>query len=247
METPINKMDTTQLADVLSDLCAQHDLKLDNTSEGYEICQNDGSLSRRFIWETVDSFGLDFSNTDESGLHAIRVLHANGYDEYNTNTLKKNLRNAIRLLQSDMPLFEKCAGCENCDYENIQVGGTSTTSDEEQMIIEAMIEHGTPNWVASVPSRVRRSVPATRIAELREQYASLSESIANKRDTKHDLIDEWCKENVFAEVTLADLAQIGNCSKEFARQKTIARPDIFRRLTHRTFEIRDPQADRRAS
>lgn len=116
----------------------------------------------------------------------------------------------------------------------------------EEMIRDAMIEHGTPDWIASVPSSVRQKVPAELINQLRMEYARPSARIVARRDTKHDLIDTWCRENVFANVTLADLAKIGNCSKEFARQKTINRPDIFRKLDQRgLFEIRDPQADRR--
>jgi hypothetical protein len=117
--------------------------------------------------------------------------------------------------------------------------------DPEQMIREAMIEYGTPDWVACVPSSIRKQVPAEIISALRDEHAKPSARVMARRDTKHDLIDAWCRENVFAHVSLADLAQIGNCSKEFARQKTINRPDIFRKLDKRgTFEIRDPQADR---
>lgn len=114
----------------------------------------------------------------------------------------------------------------------------------EKMIRDAMIEHGTPNWVAYVPSSLRKQVAPEKIDALRNEYASASANVANRNETKHDLIDRWCRDNVFAEVTLADLAEIGNCSKEFARQKTIARPDIFRRISHTTYEVRDPQADR---
>jgi hypothetical protein len=114
----------------------------------------------------------------------------------------------------------------------------------EQMIKNAMIEHGSPNWVAYVPSSVRKQVPAVVIDDLRKSFAGISASVANKRDTKHDLIDRWCVENVFAIVTLAELAQIGNCSKEFVRQKTIDRSDIFRRVSRSSYEIRDPKEDR---
>lgn len=113
------------------------------------------------------------------------------------------------------------------------------------MIREAMIEHGTPNWIAYVPASIRKQLSAGQIAELRETYAKKSANVANKTETKHDLIDEWCKNNVFAEVTLAQLAEIGNCSRGFARKKTIERPDVFRRISHTTYEIRDPQADRK--
>lgn len=119
--------------------------------------------------------------------------------------------------------------------------------EAEKKIRDAMIEHGTPNWIAYVPSSVRKQVDPKRLTELRDQYARMSENVASKRDTKHDLIDEWCAKNVYAEVTLAELAEIGNCSREFVRQKALARPDIFRRVSHRTYEIRDPQEDRKVA
>ena len=115
----------------------------------------------------------------------------------------------------------------------------------EQMIKNAMIEHGSPSWVAYVPQSVRKQVPAQVIDDLRKSFAGVSGSVANRRDTKHDLIERWCLENVFAIVTLAELAHIGNCSKEFVRQKTIDRPDIFRRVSRSSYEIRDPKEDRR--
>lgn len=117
-------------------------------------------------------------------------------------------------------------------------------SDAEKKIRDAMIEHGTPNWIAYVPTSIRKQVGAQRIAELRTEHASTSANVASKSATKHDLIDEWCANNVFAEVTIAELAEIGNCSRGFARKKTIDRPDVFRRISHTTYEIRDPQEDR---
>jgi len=114
----------------------------------------------------------------------------------------------------------------------------------ESAIRDAMIEHGTPNWIAYVPTSVRKQVPSDRLIELRQQYAQRSANVANKSATKHDLIDEWCANNIFAEVTIAELAEIGGCSRGFARKKTIDRPDVFRRISHTTYEIRDPQEDR---
>lgn len=114
----------------------------------------------------------------------------------------------------------------------------------EKTIRDAMIEHGTPNWIAYVPVSIRKQVPTDRLTELRQQYAQRSAHVANKTETKNDLIDEWCTNNVFAEVTIAELAEIGGCSRGFARKKILARPDIFRRISHTTYEIRDPQEDR---
>ena len=120
-------------------------------------------------------------------------------------------------------------------------------STAESAIRDAMIEHGTPNWIAYVPASVRRQITVDRMNELREQHAQRSANVANKSTTKHDLIDEWCANNIFAEVTLAELAVIGGCSRAFARKKTIDRPDVFRRISHTTYEIRDPQADRKGA
>jgi flagellar basal body rod protein FlgC len=118
---------------------------------------------------------------------------------------------------------------------------------EERIIRDAMIEHGTPNWIANVPSSLRKQVSAERIAELRKEFATTSENIANRHSTKNELIESWCKENVFAEVTIAQLAEIGNCSKGFARKKVNARPDVFKKINNRSYEIRDPQQDRKNS
>jgi len=115
----------------------------------------------------------------------------------------------------------------------------------EKMIRDAMIEHGTPNWVAYVPTSIRRQIPSETLIALREQYAELSATVAKRTDTKHDLIDRWCADNVFAEVTIAQLAEIGGCSGGFVRKKIAQRPDVFRRISHKTYEIRDPQADRK--
>jgi len=120
------------------------------------------------------------------------------------------------------------------------------TKDAEKQIITAMKEHGTPNWIAYVSSSVRQLVPAQRIVELRTEHAETSANIANKTATKNDLIDTWCEQHVLEQVTLEELATIGNCSKSFVRKKTTDRPDIFRRIKRSTFEVRDPQADRQA-
>jgi hypothetical protein len=118
--------------------------------------------------------------------------------------------------------------------------------DAETEIVIAMKEHGTPNWIAYVPSSVRQLVTAERMVELRAEHAETSANIANKTATKNDLIDTWCEQHVLEQVTLEELATIGNCSKSFVRKKTTDRPDIFRRINRSTFQVRDPQADRQA-
>jgi hypothetical protein len=115
--TNINKLNVSSLWSMLNEICNGMGLRLEDSYNGDEIHQADSNPKRLFVWETVNSFGLDFTNTDASGEHSIRVLDSSNYDDYNTNTYKKNLRNAIRLLTSDKELFaEDCTGCENCEW-----------------------------------------------------------------------------------------------------------------------------------
>ena len=115
--TPLTTLNQRQLTTLLQDLCNSHGLQLEDSYDGYEIHQQEANMKRRFVIDIPYEYKLDFTNSDESGQHSIRVLHAIGYDEFNTNTLKKNLRNAIRLLTSNKTLFEYCEGCENCEQE----------------------------------------------------------------------------------------------------------------------------------
>jgi hypothetical protein len=56
----------------------------------------------------------------------------------------------------------------------------------------------------------------------------------------------WAKENVFELVTIKQLAEIGEISDATARKIVTDRPDIFVKREGRQYEVRDPQADRKA-
>lgn len=120
--------------------------------------------------------------------------------------------------------------------------------EAEETIRRAMIEHGTPNWVAHVSSVTRNLVPPARITELREKFARTSANRVDRRDTKHDKLDAYLRANPGALVTIAQLAEIAGCSREFIRQRALERPDVlrfeFRRATGNVYSIRNPIADR---
>lgn len=111
-------------------------------------------------------------------------------------------------------------------------------------VTEAVNTYGTPVWIAYVPSRVRNLVPAKIKADLIAS-ARPSAGWRKPQDGKNDIMS-WAKENVFELVTIKQLAEIGEISEATARKVVTDRPDIFVRREGRQYEVRDPQADRKA-
>ena len=119
---------------------------------------------------------------------------------------------------------------------------TITVKEAVEMVAEAIETHGSPTWVAYVPMRIRKMVPAEIKTDL-IKGAKASEGWGRQRDGR-DTIIAWAKNNVFAEVTIKELAEIGEVSEATVRNLVKERMDIFRKIEGRKFEIRDPQEDR---
>jgi hypothetical protein len=121
-----------------------------------------------------------------------------------------------------------------------------TTRVEESVgiVSEAISEYGKPVWVAHVPKAVRDRVPLDILRELLAG-ARPSEGWRTARDGVSD-ISAWAKENVFEIVTIKQLAEIGEVSEATVRKLVTDRPDIFKKIEGRKYEIRDPQEDRKA-
>lgn len=117
-----------------------------------------------------------------------------------------------------------------------------TVAEATEMVVEAIDKYGSPCWVAYVPTRIRRMVPATIKAEL-IKGAKASEGWGRQRDGR-DTIIAWAKNNVYAEVTVKELAEIGEVSEATVRTLVKERMDIFRKIEGRKYEIRDPEEDR---
>lgn len=111
-------------------------------------------------------------------------------------------------------------------------------------VTEAIRVYGTPVWVAHVAKRVRDIVPSHIKAELLAN-AEHSEGWRTAQDGKNDILS-WAKDNVFELVTIKQLAEIGAVSEATARKVVTDRPDIFIKREGRRYEVRDPQADRKA-
>jgi hypothetical protein len=110
------------------------------------------------------------------------------------------------------------------------------------MVAEAIEKYGAPVWVVKVPSRIRKLVPADIKAQM-IATAKVSEGWATKQDGRNRII-AWCKNNTFAEVTVKELAAIGECSEATVRTLINDRRDIFRKSDGRKYEVRNPEADR---
>jgi hypothetical protein len=63
-------------------------------------------------------------------------------------------------------------------------------------------------------------------------------------DGGKEAVIAWCRNNIFAEVTVKELAAIGECSEATVRALINDRRDIFRKSEGRKYEVRDPKADR---
>ena len=118
----------------------------------------------------------------------------------------------------------------------------TTIKEATDMVAEAIEKYGAPVWVVKVPSRIRKLVPADIKAQM-IATAKVSEGWATKQDGRNRII-AWCKNNTFAEVTVKELAAIGECSEATVRTLINDRRDIFRKSDGRKYEVRDPQADR---
>ena len=116
--------------------------------------------------------------------------------------------------------------------------------DAVREVTEAINTYGKPVWVAQVSKRVRDLVPNKIKAELLAQ-AQPSEGWRTAQDGKQDILS-WCKNHVFDLVTVKELAEIGDISEATVRKIVQDRPDIFVKRESRQYEIRDPQADRKA-
>ncbi len=67
-----------------------------------------------------------------------------------------------------------------------------------------------------------------------------------RRSDKYGAIYAWCQDNVFAQVTAAEIAELGEVSYPTALKLITDRPDLFRKIKRGLYEVRDPKADREA-
>lgn len=66
------------------------------------------------------------------------------------------------------------------------------------------------------------------------------------RADKQAKVLEWAASNVGAKVDLTKLMEVGNVAYSMAKKITEDRPDVFWKIKRGQFEVRDPEADRKA-
>lgn len=121
-------------------------------------------------------------------------------------------------------------------------------------IVAAAIEtHGVPKYVAVVPSRIRREVPSDTLAALiangrmSDGWVRQGQRVIFGRLDARETLRVWAGNNVFAILTVKEIATAAQVPQSAVRTMVSERPDIFRKSDGRTYEIRDPQADRAAA
>ena len=127
-------------------------------------------------------------------------------------------------------------------------------SDAAAQVAAAIETHGVPKWVTVVPMSVRRQVAPDIKAQLlatarvSEGWSRQSDGrlvFGNSPDTPNKLL-AWAQANVFAVLTVKEIAVAAGVSRKTVRRYINDRADIFRKSDGRTYEVRDPNADRQA-
>lgn len=65
-----------------------------------------------------------------------------------------------------------------------------------------------------------------------------------KRTSKYSKIEDWCANNVGAETTIYQIAEVGEVSYPTANNFVKARVDLFHKVKKGLYIVRDPKADR---
>ena len=79
-----------------------------------------------------------------------------------------------------------------------------------------------------------------------ENVEEMKQERKMSRADKQAKVIAWAAANVGEKIELAKLMEIGDVAYSMAKKITEDRPDIFRKLKRGQFEVRDPEADRKA-
>jgi hypothetical protein len=109
-------------------------------------------------------------------------------------------------------------------------------------VAQAITTYGRPLWAAHISYETRQQVSTKVIGELLAD-AHRSPDTVTRADLYGDL-KAWCASNVFAEVTVQLLATASGLSKPSVRKFIDDHGDMFKKITKRTWEVRDPKSDR---
>lgn len=120
-----------------------------------------------------------------------------------------------------------------------------------EQIAAAIEEHGQPKWVCHVPMSVRAQVSNETKRELLATakvsigWAKQGDRLIFGRLDAREALRQWATQHIFEILTVKQIAESADVAQSAVRTMIEERPDIFRKSEGRTFEIRDPQEDRK--
>lgn len=125
----------------------------------------------------------------------------------------------------------------------------AAATDEMRTAVET---YGLPVWYvkistsrqALVPLEVRRTLLAS--ARPSDGWVNQNGCWYRGRLDAREVLRQWAAQNVFAVMTVAEIAAAATVTQSQVRTMITERGDIFRKSDGRTYEIRDPHADRAA-
>ena len=112
---------------------------------------------------------------------------------------------------------------------------------EEEIIRNAIAEHGRPFWISSVPMSLIRRVGKEKVNQI--LLESNKVSVIHKSDS-YGIIEKWCKNNPNTQTTVYEICEICEMTAPTVRKFMTDRVDLFRKISRGLYETRDPQNDR---
>lgn len=115
----LNCKPATQIDDLqweLENICNARGLKIEPSSEGFEVQANSNQI---FAFDVVEKFKCETQSFTE---HILMINSETDAGNYSAPRLMKNLRNAIKMLKSDDELFTACTDkkCDYCEQDTAQ-------------------------------------------------------------------------------------------------------------------------------
>lgn len=71
-------------------------------------------------------------------------------------------------------------------------------------------------------------------------------TVKARKQKPADALMQFARTNLFAHITSKQVCELCECSLPTALRLLDARPDVFRKIKRGVWEVRDPQADRKA-
>lgn len=118
-------------------------------------------------------------------------------------------------------------------------------------VVAAIETYGKPVWCAKVTMTERALVPkqilrdALAAANISEGWSRQGDTIVFGRADSREVLRDWATRNLYAILTVREIADAAGVTASQVRTMIEERPDIFRKSDGRTYEVRDPNGDRK--